>query len=344
LHLKRLSSSIRIVSSARPRLRDIAEATGLSEAAVSMSLRGLPGVSETTRQRVAEAAADLDYFPNRAASTLAANRSGLLGVVVGDLHNPFFADLSDAISAAAEDSGLRVLLGTGHYDRRRELEALETFRDLRADGVVIVGTGISAKEIEAIDAHMPVVAVACLPRASRLDRVVVDDRLGAQIATQHLIDLGHTDIAHIHGGRGAGGRDRLAGFRDAMRSAGLSDERTLGGSFTPEAGAKAANELASNPPTAIFTCSDVVAWGAIAELSSLGLRVPDDVSIVGYDNSSIAAPVGGFLTTIDGDRSTLGRRAVEFLLERLDGRSEPTLEIVHPRLVIRKSTRALEAT
>ena len=311
---------------------------------MSLSLRGLPGVSDATRERVIAVASELGYTPNRAAMTLAANRSGLIGVIVGDLHNPFFADLSDAISAIAETNNLRVLLGTGHYDRRRELDALNTFRELRADGVVIVGTGISAKEIEAVDAHMPVIAVACLPRATRLDRVVVDDRLGAQIATQHLIDLGHTDIAHIHGGRGAGGRDRLAGFRDAVRSAGLDDNRTLGGSFTPEAGAKAANELASTPPTAMFTCSDVVAWGAIAELSNLGLRVPDDVSIVGYDNSSIAAPVGGFLTTIDGDRSTLGRRAVELLLERLDGRTEPTLEIVPPRLVIRKSTRALEAT
>jgi DNA-binding LacI/PurR family transcriptional regulator len=293
---------------------------------------------------VAEAAADLDYTPNRAASTLAANRSGLLGVVVGDLHNPFFADLSDAISAAAEHSDLRVLLGTGHYDRRRELEALETFRDLRADGVIMVGTRVAAKNIAAIDADMPVVAVASLPHARSLDRVVVDDRLGARLATEHLIGRGHTRIAHIHGGSGAGGRERLAGFRKAMRDAGLADDEVLGGGFTAEVGAKAVVELITDPPTAIVACSDVVAWGAIAELGRHGLGVPDDISVVGYDNSTIAAPVGDFLTTVDGDRATLGRRSVERMLERFDGRTEPTLDVVTPHLVARNSTQALEAT
>lgn len=324
----------------RPTLRDIAEATGLSGAAVSMSLRGLPGVSEETRQRVVHAAAELGYTRNLAASTLAAKRSGLIGVIVGDLHNPFFADLSDAISAVAEANGLRVLLGTGHYDRRRELEAIETFRDLRADGVIIIGTRIGAPKIESIDHHMPVVAAACLPRASRLDRVVVDDRLGGRLATEHLIEQGHTDIAHIHGGPGAGGRERLAGFREAMAAAGLEPDRIVGGGFTAEVGAKAAVELAADLPSAVFACSDVVAWGAIAEFARLGIAVPDDLAVVGYDNSSIAAPVGDFLTTIDGDLPTLGRRSVELLLERLDGRSEPVLDVVAPKLVVRTSTRS----
>ncbi len=324
----------------RPTLGDIAAATGLSGAAVSISLRGLPGVSDETRQRVADAAAELGYTRNLAASTLAARRSGLIGVVVGDLHNPFFADLSDAIAAVAEASDLRVLLGTGHYDRRRELEAIETFRELRADGVIIVGTRIGATTIESIDAHVPVVAAACLPRARRLDRVVVDDRLGGRLATEHLIDRGHTTIAHICGGTGAGGRERRAGFRDAMTSAGLSPNRIIGAGFTAEVGAKAAVELAGDLPTALFACSDVVAWGAIAELHRLGIAVPGDVSVVGYDNSSVTAPVGDFLTTIDGDLAALGRRAVELLLERLDGRTEPVVEVVPPRLVIRSSTQS----
>ena len=327
---------------ARPTLGDIAEATGISEAAVSMSLRGLPGVSDATRQRVVDVAAALGYTRNLAASTLASNRSGLIGVVVGDLHNPFFADLSDAISAVAKASGLRVLLGTGHYDRRRELDALETFRDLRADGVIIVGTRIGAKAIETIDAHMPVVAAACLPRATKLDRVVVDDRLGGRMATEHLIACGHTDIAHIHGGTGAGGRERLAGFRDAMQAIGQPDSHIVGGEFTAESGAKAAVELTNAPPTAVVACSDVVAWGAISELARHGVSVPADMSVVGYDNSSIAAPVGDFLTTIDGDRPTLGSRAVELLLERLGGRTDAVLEVVPPRLVIRHSTKPME--
>lgn len=304
-----------------------------------MSLRGLPGVSDETRQRVILAAAELGYTRNLVASTLAANRSGLIGVVIGDLHNPFFADLSDAISAVAESNGLRVLLGAGHYDKRRELDALETFRDLRADGVIIVGTRIGAATIESIDQQMPVVAAACLPRAARLDRVVVDDRLGGRLATEHLIGRGHTDIAHVCGGAGAGGRERLAGFRDAMTAAGLKPDRIVGGGFTAEVGAKAAVELAADPPTALFACSDVVAWGAIAELGRHGIIVPDDMAVVGYDNSSIAAPVGDLLTTIDGDLRTLGRRSVEVLLERLDGRTEPVLDIVPPQLVIRSSTR-----
>lgn len=328
------------MSAARPTLKDLAEATGLSGAAVSMSLRGLPGVSDETRRRVLAAAAELGYTRNLAASTLAAKRSGLIGVVVGDLHNPFFADLSDAISAVAESNGLKVLLGAGHYDKRRELDALETFRDLRADGVIIIGTRIGPKAIESINAQMPVVAAACLPRATRLDRVVVDDRAGGRLATEHLIALGHTRIAHIHGGAGAGGRERLTGFRDSMTAAGLAADRVVGGGFTAEVGANTAVDLSEDPPTAVFACSDVVAWGAIAELARHGIAVPDDVSVVGYDNSSITAPVGDFLTTIDGDLPTLGRRAVELLLERLAGRTEPVLDVVPPRLVIRTSTRS----
>jgi DNA-binding LacI/PurR family transcriptional regulator len=170
---------------------------------------------------------------------------------------------------------------------------------------------------------------------------VVDDRLGGRLATEHLVASGHTDIAHIHGGTGAGGRERLAGFRDAMAAAGLRADRVVGGGFTAEAGAKAAVELANEPPSAMVACCDVVAWGAIAELARHGVAVPDDVSVVGYDNSSIAAPVGDFLTTIDGDRPNLGRRAVELLLERLEGRTDPVLEVVPPRLVTRNSTRAI---
>jgi DNA-binding LacI/PurR family transcriptional regulator len=309
---------------------------------VSFSLRGRPGVSAETRVRVIETATRLGYRRNLAASTLATKRSGLIGVVVGDLHNPFFADLADAISGVAKANDLSVLLGTGHYDERRELEALRCFRDLQADGVIIVGTCIGAGAIESVAAHMPVVAAACLPRATRLDRVVVDDRAGGRLAAEHLIAFGHTDIAHIHGGRGAGGRERLEGYRDAMRAAGLAPKQIIGGGFTAEVGAKAVVDLIDRPPTAIVACSDVVAWGAIAEFARRGIAVPDDVSVIGYDNSSIAAPIGDFLSTIDGDRATLGRRSVELLLERLGGRSAPVREVIQPRLIIRNSTRPRE--
>lgn len=319
-------------------LRDVAAATGVSEAAVSMSLRGLPGVSEKTRQRVTKAAEQLGYRRNLPASTLAANRSGIIGVIVGDLHNPFFADLSDAVSAVAEANGLRVLLGTGYYDRQREMEALETFRDLRVDGVILVGAGIEADHVEPIDAFMPVVAVACLPRADALDRVAVDDQLGARMATEHLIELGHTEIAHIHGGSIAGGQDRLAGFTTAMHDAGLSAEQVVGGGFTSETGAKGAVELLEDLPSAIVACSDLVAWGAVAELARHGISVPGHVSVIGYDNSTTAAPVGDFLTTIDGHRSELGSRAVELLIQRLNGRATRELEIIEPQLVTRTST------
>ncbi len=303
-----------------------------------MSLRGLPGVSATTRQRVTEAAEQLGYRRNLPASTLAANRSGIIGVIVGDLHNPFFADLSDAVSADAEDHELRVLLGTGYYDQRREMEALDTFHDLRVDGVILVGARIDAEDVETIDPFMPVVAVGCLSRAASLDRVVVDDQLGARMATEHLIALGHTDIAHIHGGTIAGGADRLAGFTSAMHDAGLCADRVVGGGFTAENGAKGALELLSDLPSAIVACSDLVAWGAVAELARNGVSVPDDVSVIGYDNSTTAAPVGDFLTTIDGDRTELGSRAVKLLIERLNGRTSRELEVIEPQLVTRSST------
>jgi DNA-binding LacI/PurR family transcriptional regulator len=117
----------------------------------------------------------------------------------------------------------------------------------------------------------------------------------------------------------------------------------VGGGFTAEVGAKGAVELAADPPSAVFACSDVVAWGAIAELARRGVDVPGDMSVVGFDNSSIAAPIGDFLTTIDGDLAAIGRRSVELLVERLDGRTEPVLDVVAPRLVVRHSTQPTEA-
>lgn len=346
--LKRLSSIITSIDSAtnnrerrvsaRVTLRDVAAASGVSEAAASISLRGLPGVSTSTRRRVVDEANRLGYTRNLAASTLAANKSGIVGVIVGDLHNPYFADLADAVSASAEANGLRVLLGTGYYEAQRELDALETFRDLQADGVILVGACIDADTIEPIDATMPIVAVGCLPAATGLDRVVVNDCVGARLATEHLISRGHTDIAHIFGGDVAGGTERLAGFTSAMRNAGLCHTNVTKGGFTAEAGTKAVVELMTRRPSAVVACSDLVAWGAIAEFARHGVSVPDDVSVVGYDNSTTAAPVGDFLTTIDGNRPELGTRAVQLLVERLAGRATRELVVIEPKLIVRHST------
>ena len=326
----------------RPTLDDIAEHAGVSRALVSMTLRGLPGAGDETRRTILGVAERLGYVPNAAARNLASRSSKAIGVLLGELHNPFFADVVDGLTAPFEEAGFHVLMGTGLHRPRAERSMLETFRGYGMEGVVLIGPELDEHSIQRFAMHVPTVVIGRTLRTDLVDVIVNDDRRGASIAVQHLFDLGHRDIAHLDGGTGPGAVLRRRGYVDAMRRLGLEEHiRVAGGDFTAARAAAGVDELlAVRAPTAVFAANDVVAVGALERFAGVGLSVPDDVSVIGYDNTSLAMQLRIGLTSIDQPRVLMGRLGAALLRERFEGRTLAAKHVLAPTLVRRSSTAA----
>jgi DNA-binding LacI/PurR family transcriptional regulator len=302
-------------------------------------------VREEKRLAVLRAAKQLGYRPNAVAQSLVRRRTNVIGVMLSDLHNLYFVEVVDGIEAEALSARYRALINTGGRLREREGDALETLLQLRTDGVILAGTVLPASRILAAASSVPVVLVARASRSSTIDSVTNDDRAGARLAVDHLASLGHHDIAHVDGGQGAGAAARRLGYLEAMRHHGLAEAAVVaGGAFTEEGGASGIDHLfrKGRRPTAVFVANDLAAVGALHALEQLGLGVPEDVSVVGYDNTALAALGHIGLTTIDQPRRQIGATAVRLLLERLeDGRRRARHVVVAPSLVVRGTTAPL---
>ena len=327
----------------RPTIIDVAERAGVSKSLVSLVMRGAPNVSEERRHRVLSAAAELGYRPNAVARSLVQRRTNLLGVLLSDLHNPFFAEVIDGIQAEAAAYGYRAILGTGDRVELSEARALETMLELRAEGLILASPVLPMRTIVAASRELPTVLVARRSRERTVDSVANDDVAGAALAVAHLASLGHERIAHIDGGEGAGSPERRRGYERAMRKHGLEAHvRVVGGNYTEDGGRRGVTELlGKNPPTAIFAANDLSAIGTLSALAERGIAVPDDISVVGYDNTALAGVRHINLTTVDQPRPEMGRAAVTLLLERLEGGRETGRNVLMPpSLVVRGSTAA----
>ena len=332
---------------APPTMQQVAERAGVSLALVSLVMRDAPNVSDYRRQLVLDAAEELGYRPNVLARNLASRRTNTIGVVVNDLHNPFFAEIIDGIQAAADEAGYRILIGNGKRSRRGEAEMIETFLQFRVDGIITAGATMPMSAIEAAAASTEIVLVGRTSRSRVIDSVNTDDVAGARLAVDHLVALGHRCIAHIDGGTGAGAEARRRGYSKAMADHGLSDDIVIGGGDFSEAGGyHAASELLerSRRPTAIFAANDLSAAGVLDRVEDAGLVVPDTMSIVGYDNTALAAMQHMSLTTINQPRDELGRLAVKYLLERFQkARTESVHHVIAPTLVTRRTSSRVAA-
>lgn len=326
-------------ATARPTIRNVAERAGVSKSLVSLVMRGSPHVSERRRQAVLKAARELGYRPNAVARSLVEGRTRLIGALVADLHNPFFAEFLDGLQESLHGEGLRMLVGSGRWDPLFEAEAVEAFLEMRVDGLVLLS--VVPESLREAAASVPVVLVGERD-VEGVDIVVDDDELGASLAVDHLVELGHRRIAHIEGARSATARYRRSGYEAAMKGHGLTEEIVVqGGDFTEEGGYRAARILLSADPrpTAIFAPNDLVATGALSAADELGLKVPTDVSIVGYDNTHLAAIRHISLTSVDQPRRDMGRIAAERLCARIDDLGlEPLQTLVTPHLVVRATT------
>ncbi|MFD9893135.1 LacI family DNA-binding transcriptional regulator [Amycolatopsis sp. NPDC059027] len=327
----------------RPTMEDVAERAGVSRALVSLVMRNSPKVSDQRRAAVLKAAEELGYQPHVMARSLASRTSTVVGVMVSDLRNAFFADVVEGLDAAAQAAGFDLILNTGGRSPSRERAALRSLLSFRPAGVVLLSPVAPASAIDAAAGQCPVVLVSRTSRASGVDTVNDDGEAGAAMAVEHLVALGHRRIAHLDGGGAAGAAARRKGFGQAMRAHGL-EPIVVRSEHTDTAGEKAVRELLcryprAELPTALLAGNDFNAVGAISALEEAGFTVPGDVSVVGYDNTSLAALRHVSLTTVDQPRTEMGRLAFEALLERVRGeRAEPVRHQLHPRLVVRSTT------
>lgn len=330
---------------ARPTMEDVAARAGVSRALVSLVMRDSPKVSEHRRRAVLEAAKDLGYQPHIMARSLASRTSNIVGVMVSDLRNAFFADVVEGMDAAAQEAGLELILNTGRRSAVRERAALESLLSFRPGGIILLSPVLPAAAIREAAQQGPVVLVSRTSTIAEVDTVNDDGETGAALAVDHLVSLGHRRIVHLDGGGAFTSAARRKGYRQAMERHGL-EPMVVPSEHTDSAGLAAVQKLLNlfsrnNFPTALVCGNDFNAVGAMSALEEAGLRVPEDVSVVGYDNTSLAALRHVALTTIDQPRNQMGRLAVEALTERVrDGRTEPVRRRLQPCLVVRSTTAA----
>lgn len=324
-------------------MENVAERAGVSRALVSIVFRGVAGASPATRERVMRAAEELAYRPDQRARLLGRNRSRLVGVAFG-LHDEFHAEVVEQLYQAIEGTGYELALGAV-APTRDEDRAVQSLLGYRCEALILVGPALSRQAIEELAERLPVVVVARALRSSAVDMVRTDDAAGLRLTVEHLAGLGHQAIAHVDGQRAPGAAERRRGYRDTMRRLGLGDRiRLVPGGLTEQHGEHAAaGLLAGTPPTAVAAFNDHCAAGLMAAVRARGVRIPDQLSLVGYDNSQVASLSTVALTTIAQDAPALAGQALDLALTRAEHRSDASSEIVlPPRLVIRQTSALVE--
>jgi len=329
-------------------ITDVAKKAGVSIATVSRAFNKGDKVKECTRKRILQIAQQLKYTPNAAARGLITNRHDAIGLLLPDLHGEFFSEVIRGADKAARAAGYHLIVSSSH-DSQDEIEnALRLMRG-RLDALVVMSPQIdSGTLLNYIPRALPVVFLNSEVNSAHYDCISVNGYGGAYDATSYLIGLGHTRIALIRGcERNREALERLYGYRAALRDAGLPEQRHLewDGDFTEESGFAAAQHIVSMKPrpTAIFASNDTMAIGAIGALHELGVRIPEDISICGFDDIPIAQHLRPALTSVHVPIYDLGQMAVKNIVERIQkGRSgKPLNLVIAPTLSVRSSCRRL---
>ena len=328
---------------ARPTIGDVASRSGVSTATVSRGLSGASAGRPSTRARVLAAARELDYRPSAVARALKVQATRTIGLIVTDIQNPFFPQLVSAIEAEAMERGYGLVLCNTSDDPARDLAALDLLIERRVDGIMVASSRAMRRHGSLLrEIGVPVVLVNS-GRVEGLPSIDTAQRRGARLAAEHLLELGHRRIGHITAPRtNAAAADRLAGVRDAVRAFGDEAELFVAdGDSHVEGGATAAARLVTIARCTGLVCyNDLTAIGALRGARSAGLRVPDDIGIVGFDDIALAAWTDPPLTTVRQPTDAMGRWAVDRLVSMATDAQPEEATSVHlePELVVRGST------
>jgi len=331
-------------------IKDIARYAGVSHTTVSRALHHSPLISPQTTERIEEIAVQLSYQPSVAARSLKTNRSLVLGVIVSQIADPYFSEILQGIDDVAQENGYSLFIASAEHNPRRENAIIQTMREHRVDGVILCSPRLYAQQSQQLNSYnIPIVAINNQADEDYQFAIYHDDVDGCRQACQHLIDLGHTKIAYL--GDATAGRtnqERLLGFRKAMQEAGKQVQEE---NIYLASGSSAAQGLAgaeyflslSEKPTAIICYNDMIAIGVLKAVRQMGLSVPQDLSVTGFDNILYSDYTQPPLTTIDQPKRFLGSEAAKMMFAQLCSNNHPVNGVPWNRklkgmLLIRQST------
>lgn len=325
-------------------IKDIARIAGVSHSTVSRALRGSDLIPLATRERIQRIASEQGYSASSVARSLVTRKTHAIGVVVTSIADPFNGEVVDGIEQKANQAGYSVVLATSQADPEREMSIVQTLRERRVDGIIVASSRVGAlysEHLAKLDA--PIVLLNNQHASGFAHSVSIDNVDGAEQATEHLLKLGHRDLGYIGDRTGMhSNAERYQGYRNALARHGVAfrQELIVDGDGKPVAARDALAKLLALPcpPTAVFCYNDMTALGVLEEAASRSIRVPDDLSVCGFDDVLFSAFLQPALTTIRQPKHELGTRAMEILLQVLAGERTAKAALVKGELVVRRST------
>ncbi|CAN2234726.1 LacI family DNA-binding transcriptional regulator [Candidatus Planktophila dulcis] len=340
-----------------PTLNDVAELAKVSRSLASLVFQDSPKVSATSRAAVLKAADKLGYQPNESARRLKSSVTNTIGVVLTDIHNPYYGGIFYGIESAASELDYKLLIGNSGFEsdelnqkperiRSRQLDTLRIIRSQMVDGIICSSLRTTPQELRAAAKTSPVVLIGHSSNTllKDFDIVVTDEQNGAAQVIDHLTDFGHKRISHISGGVDEGPAVRTKSFLNEMKRRGLSQyAKVYEGAWSQEAGYTRTGDILNEKtlPTAIFAGNDLIAMGVLARLQEAGLKVPTDISVIGFNDSALAQLRISDLTSVKEPLFIMGRTGFEILISRIENKGKkfvPKNVKIKPELVVRSST------
>lgn len=325
---------------------EVARRAKVSTATVSRVLNGSPNVTEKTSERVRKVVEELNYVPNSNARSLRVGRTRLFALIISDIKNPFFPELIDAFEAFASTQSIEVIFTHTNYDPGRLVNCVRRMVDRNVDGIAVMTSEVDEEAIAIAErARVPLVLLNQKGYEDRCCNIMVDYSLGFREAIEHLQSLGHREIGFIAGPQSlSSARRRRSAFQTELKRCGLNLHKDwiANGDLRVDGGRLAMNKLLAAPsrPTAVITTNDLMAVGALQAAREAGVRIPEDISLVGFDDLSISSMVYPALTTIQLSRREIAHNAFSGLIEAVRAERKVILNCppVCPRLVVRQST------
>lgn len=331
----------------------IAEKAGVSKSTVSRVINNKAGVKDSTREKVSQVIKDLNYKPNSSAKGLASKKTHTIGLVISDITDPFFSMFVKGAERKAMEANYNMMLANSHWVIEEELKCIQMFEEGRVDGILMISGGSEEKldnYLNNLASHnLQIVVVDRKIKNEKIPKLNSDNFDAGYRATKYLVELGHKKIAHIKGedvASSAASTDRLAGYKKALAEAGIKEEIIYPGYFAREEAEKSTQKLLQEHPevTAIFYSSDMMAIGGLKAVKKEGLKVPEDISIIGVDGIEMAALMDPPLTTMAQPTYEMGYQGMEKLIKKLEGEIDAYHSediIFKTELIKRESTRSL---